>query len=138
MIHVLMWTSDGYSRHWLFALSGNLIWLEFWIFKIAIGLVVIFGAWWFVENVKSSIAKSKTNRKEVLRIAEYNKKAVEQRALYEGYEKTAQAKQAIEKQRKQAEFEKHQQQLKHEQTGPRKEEDAIQKALDSINYGGHS
>ena len=133
-----MWTSGGYSRHWLFALTGKLIWLELWVFKITIGLIIIFGVWWFVKNIKSSIAKSETNRKEELRIAEYNKIAVEQRALYRGYEETAQAKQAIAKQRKQAEFEKNQKQLERELSGSRKEEDALQKALDSINYGGLS
>lgn len=138
MIHVLMWASGGYSRNWLFVLTGRLVWLEFWFFKIAFVLALAFGAWWFVENIKNSIAKNEANRIEELRIAEHNKIAEAQRALYEGYEKTAQAKQAIEKQRKQVESEKHQQQLKHEQTGPRKEEDAIQKALDSINYGGLS
>ena len=138
MIHVLMWLNGGYSRSWLFVLTGKLIWIEFWVFKIAIGLVIIFGAWWFAKNVKNQIAINEANRKEELQIAEYNKIAEEQRVLHEGYEKTAQAKQAIEKQRKQAEFEKHQQQLKHERTSPRKEEDALQKALDSINYGGLS
>lgn len=138
IIHVLMWVSGGYSKNWLFVLTGKLIWFEFWVFKIGIGLVLIFGAWWFVENVKNSIAKSEANRKEEFRITEHNKTAEAQRSLYEGYEKSASAKQAMEKQRKQAEFEKHQQQLKHQLTGPRKEEDALQKALDSMNYGGLS
>ena len=138
MVHVFMWTSGGYSRNWLFALTDKLIWLEFWVFKITTGLLILFYTWWFVEYFKNSIAKSEANRKEELCIFEHNKTAEAQRLLYEGYEKTVKAKQAIEKQRKQAEFEKHQQQLKHERTGPRKEEDALQKALDSINYGGLS
>jgi len=138
MIHVLMWVSGGYSRNWLFNLTEKLIWFEFWIFKISFILALAFGAWWFTEKIKSSIAKSEANSKEELRIAEHNKKAESVRVLHEGYEKTAQTNQAIAKQRKQAEFEKNQQQLKHERTGPRKEEDALQKALDSINYGGLS
>ena len=138
LIHVLMWVSGDYSRNWLFVLTGKLIWTEFWVFKVAFVLALIFGTWWFAETIKSSIAKCEANLKEEMRIAEHNKKAAEQKALYKGYEKTAQTKQIIEAERKQVEFEKHQQQIKQERFGPRKEEDALQKALDSINYGGHS
>ena len=34
MIHLLMWVSGGYSKNWLFILTGKLIWFEFWDFKI--------------------------------------------------------------------------------------------------------
>lgn len=138
MIHVMMWISNGYSRNWLFVFTGKLIWLEFWLLKITFILALAFGTWWFVENIKSSIVKNEANQKEELRIAEYNKKAEAQKILFDGYEKTAQVKQEIEKQRKQAEFEKYQERLRHERTGPRKEKDALQKALDSINYGDFS
>ncbi len=131
-----MWESGGYSKNWLFILTSKLIWLEFWAIKITVVGVVGFSFWWLFKSVKDSIARSEANQKEQLRIAEHNKKAAAYNMLHEGYRKTAEENQIREEILRKEEFKKQQEQLRLEKTGPRKEEDALKKALDGISYGG--
>ena len=131
-----MWESGGYRGNWLFILTSKLIWLEFWAIKITAVGAVGFSSWWFFKTVKDSIARSEANQKEQLRIAEHNKKAAAYNALHEGYRKTAEENQIREEVLRKEEFKKQQELLKIERTGPRKEADALKKALEGINYGG--
>lgn len=136
MIHFLMLVNGGYLHNWLFFATSKLVWLESWILKISLALFAVCGSWWFVSEITTSIASYKAKQIEDERIAEHNKKATEQKALYDGYEKQALETKKYAEAAKEEKLKKQQAQLIHEKFGPRKEEDALKKALDSINYGG--
>ena len=137
MIHFLMWVNGGYLHNWLFVATSKLVWLESWVIKICLALFSVFGSWWFVSEITTGIASHKAKQIEDERVAEHNKRATEHKALYDGYEKQALESKKHEEKVKEEKLQKHQAQLIHEKFGPRKEEDALKKALDSINYGGH-
>ena len=136
MIHFLMWVNGGYLHNWLFVATSKLVWLESWVIKVSLFLFVVYGFWWFVTEITTSIDLHKAKQIEDERVAEHNKKATEQKALYDGYEKQALETKKYKEKVKAEKLQKQQEQLKHEKFGPRKEEDALKKALDSINYGG--
>ena len=127
MIHFLMWVNGGYFHNWLFVATSNLVWLESWIFKISLALLAVYGSWWFVSEVTTSIASHKAKQIEDERVDEHNQRASEQKALYDSYEKQAIETEEYVEAVKKEKFKKHQEQLIHEKFGPRKEEDALKK-----------
>jgi uncharacterized membrane protein len=136
LIHLVMGTGPGFGGHWLFIYTGKIVWLIALILKITFFVIIVAGIFYFLnaavqahdswQEHKAEEAMKKTNEE----VAKCN--AAQQAIVASAREFEAVA----EKKRKEKEFEEHQRKRQLEKNGPRSEEDALAKAMDSLKFGG--
>lgn len=136
LIHLVMATDPGYQRNWLFIFTGQIVWVIGLILKIAFFLALAAGGFYLViaaiqihsswEEQRAEAELQKNNEEVAKRAAAHNvvvARAVEFKAI-------------AEEKRKRQEIEEHRKKIQAERFGPRSEEDALAKAMDSLKFGG--
>ena len=136
MIHLLMATDPGYRGHWLFVFTGHILWLITLILKLAIFLaiaVVVF----YLLVIAIQIHDSWQEHKAEEAMKKNNEELAKCNAAQQAIVASAREFEAVsEKKRKEKEFEEHQHKRHLEKYGPRSEDDALKKAMDSLKLGG--
>lgn len=136
VVHLMMATDPGYRGNWLFIFTGQIVWVIGIVFKIAFFLALAVGGFYFViaaiqirdswKEQKAEAALQKNNEEVAKRAAAQHALAARERE----FEAIAEEK------RKRQELEERHKKIQAEKFGPRSEEDALAKAMDSLKFGG--
>lgn len=136
VIHIMMATDPGYQGNWLYIFTGKIVWLIALILKLgfiaafAVGVFYLIGTAIQIQDSRQEHKAEedmKNNNKEISRPNEAQAAVVASAREFEA---------VAEKKRKEKEFEEHRQKRHLEKYGPRSEEDALAKAMDSLKFGG--
>ncbi len=136
LIHLVMGTDPGFSGNWLFIFTGKIVWLIALILKITFFVVLAAGIFYFLIAA-IQVLDSWQERKDEAAMKKNSEEVAKRNASQQAIVASAREFEAIaEKKRKDKEFEEHQLKRRLEKHGPRSEDDALAKAMDSINLGG--
>ena len=136
LIHIVMGTDPGYRGHWLFIFTGKIVWLIALILKTTFFLVLATGIFNFsIAAIQAHDSWQEHKAEEAMK--KKNEEVAKRNAAQQAIVASEMEFEAVaEKKRKEKEFEEHQRKRQLEKHGPRSEEDALAKAMDSLKFGG--
>jgi len=136
LIHLMMATDPSYQRNWLFIFTGQIVLTIGLVLKIGFFIALAIGGFYLASaaiqlheswHLQVEEAAQKKNDEEVARRA----------AAHHAMAARAREVEAIaEEKRKKQELEEHRRKIHAERFGPRGEDDALEKAMASIKFGG--
>lgn len=139
-INSVMSFNRGYRGNWLFVFTGKIAWgietavkIAFLAALVALAFYIVTKAMELYESMKRE-ADEESLRKNNETVAERNRAAW----AMELQKQNANSIEEVRREKlKQREHEEHMKQLEAKRTGPRSEDDAIEKALSGMKFGGH-
>lgn len=135
VIHILMTTDPGYQGNWLYLFTGKIVWLIALILKIGLFTALAVGVFYLVKTAIQNQNSWQEHKAEG--VINNNEEAAKRGAAHDLVIASACEFEAVaEKKRKEKELEEHRQMRHLEKFGPRSEDDALAKAMDSIKLGG--
>lgn len=136
LIHLVMGMDPGYRGNWVFVFTGKILWIVIMIFRITLFLGLAVGTYYLaVMAIKAHDTWQEQQAEEAMK--KHNEEVAKRNAAQDEIMARKREQQAIEeKKRKDQEFEEHLQRRHLEKYGPRSEDDALAKAMDSIKLGG--
>ncbi len=138
-INSVMGLDRGYRGNWLFVLTGKIAWgietvvkITFFSVLLAVAIYIVTKAIELYESMKRD-AEEESVRQSNETVAERNRAAW----AMELQRQNANSIEEVRREKlKQREHEEHMKQLEAKRTGPRSEDDAIEKALSGMKFGG--
>lgn len=136
LIHLVMGTDPGFHGNWLFIFTGRIMWLIALILKITFFVILAACIFYFlITAIQAHNSWQEHKADEAMK--KNNKEVAKRNAARQAIAASAREFEAVaEKKRKEKEFEEHQRKRQLEKHGPRSEEDALAKAMDSMRFGG--
>ena len=136
LIHFVMGTDPGYQGHRLFVFTGQIVSIISLILKIALFMAAAAAVFYFIVFV-IQIHDSWQEHKAEEEMKKNDEEVATRAAFHHAMVARARELEVIEeKKRKDQELEEHLQRRHLEKYGPRSEDDALAKAMDSIKLGG--
>ena len=138
-INSVMGLDRGYRGNWLFVLTGKIAWGIETVVKIAFFAALVTAAIYIVTKA-SELYESMKREAEEESVTKNNETVAERNRAAWAMEVQRQNANSIEDVRREKlkarEHEEHMKQLEAKRTGPRSEDDAIEKALSGMKFGG--